>query len=192
VVRSVRRRRTVPPNPEPTPPAKARSWLIYAALATGLAALMFDGFLTDRPSKPPLPGVSQATKVRSAIAESSESLQVVVGWDLSLSDAAGAPESVRVRVIPEQADTVVLVQPANQLADTAYLPVPPAGQAIKRLLLRGRTARGPAPGGGVRALAVRQAPDRAAALGPEPTGTGPGWREPWIRVPGPHPPASAR
>lgn len=130
VVRSVRRRRTAPPDPEPAPPAKARTWLIYAALATGIAGLMFDGFLSDRPSKPPLPSLSQATEVRSAIAESAESLQVVVGWDLSLSDAAGAPDSVRVRVIPEQADTLVLIQPANQLADTAYLPVPPVGQAM--------------------------------------------------------------
>ena len=130
VVRSVRRRRTVPLDPDPPRPARARARLIYTALATGIAALMFDGFLTDRPTKPPLPGLSQATKVSSAIAESSESLQVVVGWDLSLSEAAGAPESVRVRVIPEQADTVVQIQPANQLADTAYLPVPPAGQAM--------------------------------------------------------------
>ena len=64
------------------------------------------------------------------MAESAESLQVVVGWDLTLSAAAGAPDSVRVRVIPEQADTLVLIQPANQLADTVYLPVPPVGQAM--------------------------------------------------------------
>jgi len=130
VIKSVRRRRTPPPDPEPGPPTKARSRLIYAALATATTALMLDGFLSDRPSQAPLPSLSQATGVRSAIAESAESLQVVVDWDLSLSDAAGASDSVRVRVIPEQANTLVSIQPADQLADTAYLPVPPVGQAL--------------------------------------------------------------
>lgn len=133
VVRSVRRRRTEPPYPETPPPVNARTWLIYATLTMGAAGLMFDGYLSDRPGKPPLPSLSQATEVRSAIgesSESSESLQVVVGWDLSLSDSAGAPDSVRVRVIPERADILVLTQPANQLADTAYLPVPPGGQSM--------------------------------------------------------------
>jgi hypothetical protein len=94
---------------------------------------MFDGYLSDRPSKPPLPSHSEATEVRSVISESAESLQVVVGWDLSLSDSAGAPDSVRVRVIPEQGDTVVLSQPANQLADTVYLAAPEAGETAKGL-----------------------------------------------------------
>ncbi len=131
VVRSIRRRRTQSPLPDGPAPVNARAWVIYAALTTALAGLMFDGYLRDNPTKPPLPSLSQATDVRSAIAESSESLQVVVGWDLSLSDSAGAPDSVRVRVIPERADTLVLTQPANQLADTAYLPVPPRGQAMR-------------------------------------------------------------
>lgn len=131
VVRSIRRRRTQPP--ETPPPVNARAWVIYATLTMGTAGLMFDGYLRDNPTKPPLPSLSQATKVRSAVAESSESLQVVVGWDLSLSDSAGAPDSVRVRVIPDRADALVLTQPANQLADTAYLPVPPAGQAMRGL-----------------------------------------------------------
>lgn len=133
VVRSVRRRRTQPPLPDVPPPVKARAWVIYATLTMGMAGLMFDGYLHDHPTKPPLPSLSQATEVRSAIAESSESLRVVVGWDLSLSDSAGASDSVRVRVIPERADTLVLTQPANQLADTAYLPVPPVGQAMRGL-----------------------------------------------------------
>jgi len=133
VVRSIRRRRTLPPPPEAPPPVSARTWLIYTALAAGMAGLMFEGHLSDRPGKLPLPSLSQATEVRSAISESAESLRVVVGWDLSLSDSAGAPDSVRVRVIPEQGDTVVLTQPANQLADTAYLPAPAAGQTAKGL-----------------------------------------------------------
>ena len=131
VVRSIRRRRTEPPYPETPPPVNARTWLIYATLTMGAAGLMFDGYLSDRPGKPPLPSLSQATGVRSAIAESAESLQVVVGWDLSLSDSAGAPDSVRVRVIPQQAKALVLTQSANQLTDTVYLPVPAAGQTVQ-------------------------------------------------------------
>lgn len=130
-VRSVRRRRNVPPSPEAPPASNARTWLIYGTLLTAIAGLMLDGYLIDRPSKPPLPSLSQATQVRSAIAESAESLQVVVGWDLTLADSSGVPNSVRVRVIPEQADTLVLTQPANQLADTAYLPVPPVGHGLQ-------------------------------------------------------------
>ena len=133
VVRSIRRRRTMPPLPEAPPPVSARTWLIYTALAAGMAGLMFEGHLSDRPGKLALPGRSQATEVRSAISESADSLRVVVGWDLTLSDSAGAPDSVRVRVIPEQGDTVVLTQPANQLADTAYLPAPAAGKTAAGL-----------------------------------------------------------
>ena len=50
---------------------------------------MFDGYLSDRPDKPPLPTLSQATEVRSEISMAADSLQVVVGWDLSFSDSAG-------------------------------------------------------------------------------------------------------
>jgi hypothetical protein len=94
---------------------------------------MFDGYLSDRPSKPPLPSLSQATEVRSAIGESADSLQVVVVWDLSLSEPEGIPDSVRVRVVTNRGETLVLTQPANQLADTAYLPAPPPGQTAKGL-----------------------------------------------------------
>jgi hypothetical protein len=60
-------------------------------------------------------------------------LEVVVGWDLTMSDPAGAPDSVRVRVIPEPGVTLVMIQPANQLADTAHIPAPAAGQTAKGL-----------------------------------------------------------
>jgi hypothetical protein len=131
IVRSVRRRRSHPPPPEAPPPVAARTWLIYTALAAATAALMFDGYLSDPPDKPPLPTLSQATEVRSEISMAADSLQVVVGWDLSLSDSAGVPDSVRVRVIPLQGDTVVMSQPANQLADTAYLAAPDTGEAAQ-------------------------------------------------------------
>ena len=132
VVRSVRRRRTQPPYPEAPPPVKARTWLIYAILTMGTAGLMFDGYLSDRPGKSPLPTLSQATEVRSAIGESAGSLQVVVGWDLTLSEPAGLPDSVVVRVIPEpQRNTLTSTRPAQELSDTAYLPAPVAGQTVQ-------------------------------------------------------------
>ncbi|MEO8089726.1 MAG: hypothetical protein ABI703_05480 [Gemmatimonadales bacterium] len=133
IVRSVRRRRTQPPPPETPSPVAARTWLIYTVLAAGTAALMFDGYLSDRPDKAPLPMRSEATEVRSEISMSADSLQVVVGWDLSLSDSAGVPDSVRVRVIPQPGDTVVLSQASDQLADTAYLAAPDTGKAVQGL-----------------------------------------------------------
>lgn len=133
VVRSIRRRRTQPLPPATPQPFNLRNWVIYFALIVGVAGLMFEGFVLDHPTRTQLPSLSQATEVRSAIVLAAESLQVIVGWDLSLSDSAGIPDSVRVRVIPEQGDTLVLSQPANQLTDTAYLPAPPLGQTAKGL-----------------------------------------------------------
>ena len=93
---------------------------------------MFDGFLSDRPSRTPLPSFSRATEVRSTITETADSLQVVVGWDLTLSVPEGLPDSVVVRVIPEgQMDTVTSSQSTQQLTDTVYLPAPAAGQTLQ-------------------------------------------------------------
>jgi hypothetical protein len=132
-VRSVRRRRSPPPPPTTPPPVNLRNWAIYLALLLVVAGLMFEGFLVDRPSRPPLPSLSQATDVRSTIAEKAGSLQVVVGWDLTLSEPEGLPDSVVVKVIPEQADTITSTQAAYQLTDTAYLAAPAAGQTAQGL-----------------------------------------------------------
>ena len=134
IVRSVRRRRTQPPPPEAPPPATARSWLIYGVLTVAIAGLMFDGFLFDHPIRPPLPRLSQVADVRSTIEETDDSLQVVVTWDLTLTEPEGLPESVQVRVIAEQpGDTLTSSQPGRELADTAYLPAPPHGQTTNGL-----------------------------------------------------------
>jgi hypothetical protein len=93
---------------------------------------MFEGFLFDHPTRPPLPSLSQAIEVRSTISETSDSLQVVVGWDLTLSEPEGLPDSVMIKVIPEsQANPLTSVQAAHQLSDTAYLPVPAAGKTAQ-------------------------------------------------------------
>lgn len=131
IVRSVRRRRSHPPPPETPPPVAPRTWLIYTLLAAATAGLMFDGYLRDRPPRQPLPSISRPTDVRSAISMSGESMQVIVDWDLSLSDSAGVPDSVRVRVIPREGDSVVMSQPSNQLADTAYLAAPDTGHTAQ-------------------------------------------------------------
>ncbi len=134
IVRSVRRRRTTPPPPATPPPVNLRNWAIYLALILLVAWLMFDGFLSDRPTRALLPVFSQATEVRSTIAVTDDSLQVVVGWDLTLSEPEGLPDSVVVRVIPQlQTDTVTSMQAARQLTDTAYLPAPAAGQTARGL-----------------------------------------------------------
>lgn len=129
-VRSVRRRRTAPTPPAVPGPPNLRNWVIYTILVIVIAMLMLDGFLRHRPQSA-LPTLSQATEVRSVISQSAESLQVVVSWDLTLSDSAGRPDSIRVKVIPQQTDSIVSFQAANQLADTVYLAAPAQGQTVR-------------------------------------------------------------
>jgi hypothetical protein len=131
-VRSVRRRRSPPPPPPTPPPVNLRNWAIYLVLTLATAGLMFDGFLSDRPARSLLPSLSQAINVRSTIAQIADSLQVVVGWDFTLSDPGGLPDSVVIRIVPKRlADTVTAVRPAQLLADTTYLPLPPVGQTAQ-------------------------------------------------------------
>jgi hypothetical protein len=129
-VRSVRRRRSEPLTPPTRPPLNIRSWVIYAGLLTIAAALMVEGFLRDRPQQLPLPTLSQATEVRSAISEVADSLRVVVSWDLTLSEPTGHPDSIRLKVIAQQQQSIVAVQASSQVADTVYLPVPQRGQTL--------------------------------------------------------------
>jgi hypothetical protein len=93
---------------------------------------MLDGFLRHGPQGASLPTFSQATEVRSVISQSAESLQVIVSWDLTLSDPAGRPESIQVKLVPEQPrNTIVSFQSVNQLADTVYLAAPAPGQTVR-------------------------------------------------------------
>jgi hypothetical protein len=128
----ISRRHRVPALPDPPAnPATARNWLIYFGILVGLLLLMTEGGLDHAPSHAPLPQLSEATDVISTVAATpADSLEVVVAWELTLSDPAGRPDSVRVRVIGQQGDTVTATQPADQLADTVYLPVPAPGQTV--------------------------------------------------------------
>ena len=130
-VRSVRRRRNEPPVPPTPPPFHIRNLLIYFGLAILLVALMVEGYLRDRPHQLPLPSLAHATEVRSAISEVADSLQVVVSWDLTLADPAGRPDSIRIKVVPDQQQrTFMAVQSSTQLSDTLYLPAPSPGQTL--------------------------------------------------------------
>ena len=133
LVGTVRRRRRSSPKPEVPRPPNLRSWVVYSVLSAGVGGLMFNGFLTDRPRTLPLPELSQATDVRSTIWETPDSLQIVVGWDLTLSRPEGIPDTVLVRVIPDSAVALTLSQPGSELADTAYLTAPRAGQTLTGL-----------------------------------------------------------
>jgi hypothetical protein len=133
-VRSIRRRRNeLPPAPAPATP-HARNWLIYTGLAIMVGTLTLDGFLSHRP-RAELPSLSQAAEVRSAISQLADSLQVVVSWDLTLSDSAGRPDSIRIKVMADKQrrDSVMSTQAATQLADTLYLPAPAVGQTVSGL-----------------------------------------------------------
>jgi hypothetical protein len=131
-VRSVRRRRHEPPKPVVPPPPNVRNWLIYVGLIILIAVLMIDGFLAHRPQHPTLPSYSETTEVRSSLAEVSDSLQIVVSWDLTLADSAGRPDSIRVKVLTDRArDTLLSTQPSNQLSDTLYLKAPGSGESLR-------------------------------------------------------------
>src|SRR3954471_19822317 len=130
-VRSVRRRRSDPVTlPTPRPP-NIRNWLIYAGLTALVAGLMLDGSLQHRPQHLPLPRMAYAVEVRTALAAVGDSLQVVVSWDLTLSEPSGRPDSVLIRVTPDQDGKPVLAtQVPDLLSDTVYLAGPGRGKTL--------------------------------------------------------------
>jgi hypothetical protein len=130
-VRSVRRRRSEHPVPPSPPPLHLRNLFIYFVVAILLLTLMVEGHLRDRPHQLPLPTLSYATEVRSAISEVADSLQVVVSWDLTLAEPSGRPDSIRIKVIPDQQQqTFVTAQASTQIADTVYMPAPSPGKTL--------------------------------------------------------------
>lgn len=131
-VRGTRRRRAEPPPPVSPPVPNVRTWLIYAGLTTGLAMLMLDGYLEHQPQGAVLPSLAQVIEVKSLVSQAADSLEVIVLWDLTLSNPEGWPDSIQVKVKTDQpTDSVVALQPADQLADTAYVPAPPPGETAR-------------------------------------------------------------
>lgn len=129
VVGSVRRRRRSPKPDTPGPP-HVRNLVVYIVLSVLVAALMFNGFLTDRPAAVPLPLLSQTTDVRSTIWEAGDSLQIEIGWDLTISEPEGVPDSIRVRVVQDSTEILTLIQAGSELADTAYIEAPEPGETV--------------------------------------------------------------
>lgn len=132
VVGSVRRRRRSPKLESPRPP-HIRNLVRYIILSAGVAGLMFNGFLTDRPAAVPLPQLSQTTDVRSAIWKVGDSLQIEILWDLTISEPQGVPDSIRVRVVQNSTEIIKLIQAGSELADTAYIPAPKPGETVNGL-----------------------------------------------------------
>jgi hypothetical protein len=132
-VHSVRRRRTDTPIPPAARVPNIRNWLIYGGLTILIATLMFEGHLRHRPAGKALPVLAEATDVRSDISSVTDTLRIVVSWDLTLSTPEGQPDSVLIKVLPSAgmgSDSLVAMQPATMFADTAYLPAPKAGQTL--------------------------------------------------------------
>ena len=138
----ISRRHRVPALPDPPAnPATARNWLIYFGILVGLLLLMTEGGLDHAPSHAPLPQLSEATDVISTLAATpADSLEVVVAWELTLSDPAGRPDSVRVRVMGPQGDTVTS-HPAGRPARRYGVPACPRARpdCTRNLVCRGST-----------------------------------------------------
>ncbi len=131
LVGSLRRRRRSR-RPVPPSPPNVRNWVVYVALVLLVGGLMLSGVLVDQPRTLPLPALAQATDVRSTIWENSDSMQIEVAWDLTLSGPEGVPDSVRIRITREvAADTTILTQLGSALADTTNLPAPKPGQTVR-------------------------------------------------------------
>jgi hypothetical protein len=130
VVGTVRRRRRSP-KPEPPRPPHIRNLVIYIVLSVGIIALMFNGFLTDRPTTVPLPLLSRTADVRSTIREAGDSLLIEVAWDLTMSEPQGVPDSIQVRVVQDSTEVLTLIQAGSELADTAFIPAPRPGETVK-------------------------------------------------------------
>jgi hypothetical protein len=111
-------------------PNREKILFFVVAAAAALAGLLW--WLLREPPKPikPIP-LDYIESVRSTITEQGDSLQMVIAWELSQSSILGRADSVRVEVVPEQGDTLVLAQSADQKADTVYLPLPPAGKSSR-------------------------------------------------------------
>jgi hypothetical protein len=129
-VRTLRRRRSQPPPSTAPAPPNPRNWLIYGLVVVGITVLMLEGLLGHGPPHASLADLSHATDVRSTISQPADSLQVIVSWDLTLSDSAGRPDSIRIKVAPENRDSLLSFQAPTQIADTTYLEPPIAGQAL--------------------------------------------------------------
>lgn len=101
-------------------------------LVAGLGAVAFIvWWLLREPPKAskPIP-LSQMGQVSSTVTPWGDSLEMIVAWQLGSFSASGKPDSVRVRVVPAQGDTIVVTGTSVQAADTLRLAAPPPGKTL--------------------------------------------------------------
>lgn len=73
--------------------------------------------------------VAEATDVRSDVSRQGDSLEVAVGWSLTVASSQSVPESIRVEVGLSDTELVaVSTEAADRRQDTLWLPAPDAGQ----------------------------------------------------------------
>jgi hypothetical protein len=111
------------PNPE-------KILFFVIAAAAGLATLAWWFLRNPPPAAKPIP-VTHIDAVRSTITGQGDSLDLVVVWDLSRLSVLGLADSLRVEIVPDEGDRVVLTQASAQQADTAHLPGPKPGGSAK-------------------------------------------------------------
>jgi hypothetical protein len=137
-------------------------------LAAGLVAVRF----LVPVKRPTLPRSVEVTDVQSTIELQGDSLRVAVGWRLVLPRGPELAESTRVEVgISDGAQSQVATVPANEHADTLYIPAPEPGQTATgyscvAAMTRGRLApESCTPWQFVRPAAGQAPADSAAATG---------------------------
>lgn len=111
-------------------PNREKILFFVVAAAAALAVLLWWLLREPPPPAKPIP-VAHIDAVRSSISELGDSLDMVVVWDLSQLSVLGPTDSVRVEVVPEDGDRILLIQSADQKADTVQLPGPKPGQSAK-------------------------------------------------------------
>ena len=102
--------------------------LFFFVLGLGPLVLGLWWLLRDKPVPPPTLPVSQLAAVKSTITQSEDSLELIVGWELSTVSPFGKADSMKVAVMLEQGDTLEEVQGPDQAADTLRLPLPKPGE----------------------------------------------------------------
>ena len=111
-------------------PNREKILFFVVAAAAAVAGVLW-WFLRE-PPKPekPIP-LAHIEVVRSSISGQGDSLEMVVAWELSRLSLLGAADSVRVEVAPDEGDTLVTTQAADQKADTVHLLAPSLGKTVK-------------------------------------------------------------
>jgi hypothetical protein len=111
-------------------PNREKILFFVVAAAAALAALLWWLLREPPPPAKPIP-VPHINAVRSSISKLDDSLEMVVVWELSQLSVLGPADSLRIELVPEDGDMLMLTQSADQKADTVHLLGPGAGETAK-------------------------------------------------------------